>query len=70
MVLAALHVDFWWILIEVAGLFVFVDFELLILHASLLPKTVVLSTLCYLLICLLMLIAGSLPKVAFLPLLK
>jgi len=69
-VLAALHVDFRRILIEVAGLLVFVDFELLILHASLLPKTVVLSTLCYLLICLLMLIAGSLPKVAFLPLLK
>ena len=65
--LAALYVDFWQILIKVAGLFMFADFELPILHASLLLKTVILSALHYLLICLLMLIAGFLPEVAFLP---
>ena len=64
---AALRADFRRISIEVAGLLVFADFELPILHASLLPWTVVISALRYLLICLLTLIAGSLPDVAFLP---
>ena len=68
MVPAALHADFRQISIEVAKLLVFADFELLILHTSLLPWTVVIPTLRYLLICLLILIVGSLPDVAFLPL--
>ena len=67
MVLAALHADFRRILIEVAGLLVFADFGLPIFYASPLPQTVVISALCYLLICLLTLIVGSLPDLPFLP---